>query len=133
MNNNKNKNFDRNIFKNNYFHKKKIFNSQKTINYFFKNNKNDLIKDFEKLKKKVFIDIINEEKKIDIIKGSIEKIEIPELRNKKFSNIERNSFDLKLTRTNYNIKNFLIEILIILILFIIFDFLIYYSFKKYIY
>ena len=133
MNNNKNKNFDRNIFKNNYFHKKKIFNSQKTINYFFKNNKNDLIKDFEKLKKKVFIDIINEEKKIDIIKGSIEKIEIPELRNKKFSNIERNNFDLKLTRTNYNIKNFLIEILIILILFIIFDFLIYYSFKKYIY
>ena len=72
-------------------------------------------------------------KKIDIIKGSIEKIEIPELRNKKFSNIERNDFDLKLTRTNYNIKNFLIEILIILILFIIFDFLIYYSFKKYIY
>ena len=133
MNNNNNKNFDKNIFKNNYLYKKKIFNSQKTINFFYKNNNKDLIKDFEKLKTKVFIDIINEEKKIDIIKGSIEKIEIPELRNKKFSNIERDSFDLKLEKNNYNIKNVLIEFLIILIILIILMFLIYYSFKKYIY
>ena len=132
--NNKNKN-DFQIFKkNNFIYKKKLFNSKKTlVNYFFKKNQDDLISDFEKIKKKVFINLINEEKKINIIKGSIEKIEIPELRNKKFTKFDNGSFALKIERNNYSVKNVLIEIFVLLILLIIFGILVYFSFKKYVY